>query len=226
MSIADTTIAILGGTGPEGKGLALRWGHAGARVLIGSRDSTKAESTAQALLQRLPSARFEGMLNAQAARVADVAVLTVNAAAHAAALEALRGCLDGKILIDATARVDWRDPKPVPAPSTGRQAQQTLGPGVKVVAALQNVPAHALAQDLDQPLANDVLVCADDMEAAASVVALVEAAGMNSYYAGDLDNGLVVENLTALIICMNRHYKSKSGAIRVTGIRKPHAAPE
>ena len=89
---------------------------------------------------------------------------------------------------------------------------------------MRNVPAHALAQDLGQPLANDVLVCADDEEAAASVVALVEAAGMTSYYAGGFDNGLAVETLTALIIRMIRHYRSKSGAIRVTGIRKSHAA--
>jgi NADPH-dependent F420 reductase len=218
ISIAGTTIAVLGGTGPEGTGLALRWASAGARVLIGSRDSSKAEKTVRVLLQRLPSGSFDGMLNGQAARVADISVLTVNAAAHAVALQALTGCLEGKILVDATARVDWRDPKPAPPPSAGRQAQEALGHGVQVVAAFQNVPAHALSARLDAPLANDVLVCADDVHAAEVVVALVEAAGMNGYYAGDLDNGLVVENLTALIICMNRYYKSKAGAIRVTGI--------
>jgi predicted dinucleotide-binding enzyme len=109
MDIAKTTIAILGGTG-----LALRWAHAGARVLIGSHDPEKAEATVATLKETLPSARFEGMVNADAVCAADLAVMTVNASAHAAALEGLKGCLEGKVLVDATARVGWRDPKPAP----------------------------------------------------------------------------------------------------------------
>ncbi len=220
MTLADTTIAILGGTGPEGSGLALRWAHAGARVLIGSRDAEKANATVQTLKQALPQGRFEGMVNGDAARSADVAVMTVNAAAHAAALEGLKGCLDGKILVDATARVDWRDPRPALPPSAARLAQESLGAEVKIVAALQNVPAHILGKNLDRPVDCDVLVCADDVGAAEAVIELVEAAGMSAYYAGDLDNALVVENMTALIIRMNKHYGSKIGSIRVSGICK------
>lgn len=220
MTLAETAIAILGGTGPEGTGLALRWAHAGARVLIGSRDADKARTIAQTLGQTLPEGRFEGMTNAGAARAGDLAVMTVKAAAHAAALESLKGCLEGKILVDATARVDWRDPRPAPPPSAGRLAQGMLGTGVRVVAALQNVPAHALPRDLGGRLECDVLVCADDMSAAEAAIDIIEAAGMNAYYAGDLDNALVVENLTALIIRMNKYYRSKVGAIRVAGIDK------
>jgi predicted dinucleotide-binding enzyme len=121
--------------------------------------------------------------------------------------------------VDATARVDARDPKPPIGRASAREAQDLLGPEVRVVAAFQNVPAHALKK-LDHELASDVMVCGDDPEARAEVVKLAEAAGMQAYEAGGLDNGIVVEGLTALIIAMNKRYKSKVGGIRVSGINK------
>jgi hypothetical protein len=121
--------------------------------------------------------------------------------------------------VDATARVDAKDPKPPTGKAAARLAQDLLGPEVRVVAAFQNVPAHALKK-LDHELASDVMVCADDPEARAEVVKLAEAAGMQAYEAGGLDNGIVIEGLTALIIAMNKRYKSKTGGIRVSGISK------
>jgi NADPH-dependent F420 reductase len=115
--------------------------------------------------------------------------------------------------------VDARDPHPPQGRAAAREAQELLGPEVRVVAAFQNVPAHALNR-LEHELASDVLVCGDDPEARARVVELAEAAGMQAYEAGGLDNAVVVEGLTALIIAMNKRYKSKVGGIRVSGIVK------
>ena len=211
-------IALLGGTGKEGPGLALRWASAGYPILIGSRQREKAEATAAELNLRLGITSIRGLENSQAARQADLSVLTVVQAAHQAALEGLVDDLQGKILVDATARVDFRDPRPPAPPAAARLAQQILGPGVRVVAAFQNVPAHALKKNLGQSLDTDVLVCADDLQAADEVIRLAEAGGMRGYYAGGLDNAVVVEGLTSILISLNARYGVKTASIGITGI--------
>ena len=213
------TLSILGGTGKEGSGLALRWAKAGYHIIIGSRSLERAQQAAAEINSQLGIDTARGMDNESAARAGDIAVLTVPAEAQMATLEGLKPALAGKILVDATARVDAKDPKPPTGKASARMAQDLLGPEVRVVAAFQNVPAHALKK-LDHELASDVMVCADDPEARAEVVKLAEAAGMQAYEAGGLDNGIVIEGLTALIIAMNKRYKSKTGGIRVSGIVK------
>ncbi len=222
MTSEDTlpTLAILGGTGKEGPGLALRWAKAGYPVIIGSRQEEKALATAQELNVRLGIDNMRGMENGAAARLAEISVLTVVQAAHQEALLSVKEALQGKILVDATARVDFRNPKPPEPPSAARQAQDLLGAGVRVVAAFQNVPAHALKRDLDQPLDADVLVCADDLAAAQAVMALAQGGGMRAYYAGGLDNALTVEGLTALLIAINGYYKIKTASIQVAGVEE------
>ena len=212
------TIAILGGTGKEGPGLAARWLAAGYSVIIGSRQLDKAQATAAELNQKLNTQRAKGLENSQAAREADLCVLTVVAEAHQAALESLKDALQGKILVDATARVDFRNPIPPAPPSAGRIAQEILGPGVRVVAAFQNVPSHALKKNLDQALDTDVLVCADDPEAAEQAIALAKAGGMRAYFAGNLDNAIVVEGITSLLISINKRYGVKTATINITGL--------
>ncbi|TAK12029.1 MAG: NADPH-dependent F420 reductase [Anaerolineae bacterium] len=214
------TLAILGGTGKEGPGLALRWANAGYKVLIGSREAAKAEATAAELNTQLGIDTVEGLENAEAASRADISVLTVVQSAHAAALESVKDALQGKILVDATARVEFTDPRPPEPPSAARLAQNILGSGVRVVAAFQNVPANTLKKNLDQPVKTDVLVCADDVDAAEQVVALAEAGGMTAYFAGGLDNAVVVEGITALLIAMNKHYRGH-GTVQITGVQKP-----
>ncbi len=211
------TLAILGGTGKEGPSLALRWASAGYPILIGSRQAEKAEATAAELNAKLGRDCACGLENSEAARQADICVLTVVATAHQAALESLKDDLQGKILVDTTARVDFRDPHPPAAPSAGRIAQDLLGAGVRVAAAFQNVPASALKKNLGEKLDVDVLVCADDLETARVVMQLAEAAGMNAYYAGSLENALIVEGLTSLLISINKHHGGHA-SIRVTGI--------
>ncbi len=219
MSEALPTVAILGGTGKEGAGLARRWAAAGYSVIIGSRSGERAAQAANELHQALPGVRVQGMENGAAVQAAEIVVLTVPPDAHQSTLEGVRDLMAGKILVDATARVDARDPKPPEGKAAARIAQELLGPQARVVAAFQNVPAHALKQ-MDKELASDVLVCGDDAEARGVVVALAEAAGMRAYEAGGLDNAVIVEGMTALIISMNKRYKSKTGGIRVSGIEK------
>lgn len=211
------TLAILGGTGKEGPGLALRWAAAGYKIIIGSRQAEKAEATAAELNTKLGIDSISGLDNAAAARAADISVLTVVATAHQPALEGLKEALQGKILVDATARVDFRDPRPPAAPAAAQIAQEILGPGVRVVAAFQNVPAHALKK-LGEPIASDVLVCAEDVEAAQQAIQLAQAGGMRAYFAGGLANANVVEGLTSLLISINKHYGVKTASIGITGL--------
>ncbi len=214
------TLAILGGTGNLGPGLALRWANAGYKVLIGSRKTKKAQRVAAELNEILGGDSIEGMENRRAAESADVCVLTVKAAAHQAAIESLKGALEGKILVDTTARVDFPDPKPPKPPSAARMAQDALGSEVRLVAAFQTIPASALRENLDSPLHMDVLVCSDDLPAAQEVIKLIEGAGLNAYYAGGLDNSIILEGLVALLVSANQHYDSKTGSLQVSGIAK------
>jgi len=218
-STTAPTIAILGGTGKEGPGLAMRWASAGYPIIIGSRQQEKAQATADEINARLGTDQVRGMENTDAARQADISILTVMQSAHLAAVESLKNALQGKVLVDATARVDFRDPHPPEQPSAARVAQDILGPGVQVVAAYQNVPASSLKKNLGQPMDVDVLVCADATEAAEKVIRMTQAAGMNAFYAGNLDNAVVVEGLTSILISMNKYYGGHTAAIRITGIQ-------
>lgn len=213
------TLSILGGTGKEGSALALRWAKAGYPVILGSRAAERAEQTAVELNAQLGQNNIRGMDNESATRAGEIVVLTVPPDAQLSTLSSVKSALAGKILVDATARVDAKDPRPPEGKASARAAQDLLGPEVRVVAAFQNVPAHAL-KNLERELDSDVLVCGDDPEARAEVVKLAEAAGMRAYEAGGLDNGLVVEGLTALIISINKRYKSKTGGIRISGVEK------
>ncbi len=206
-------IAVLGGTGAEGSGLAARWARSGYRVLVGSRDAARAANVAAVF-------GAEGMDNAAAATACDIAVLTVPYAAQRPTLEALRDALQGKILIDVT--VPLVPPKVMrvqmpPEGSAANIARDVLGDGVRVVSAFQNVSAEHLA-DVDKAINCDVLIAGDDPAARAEAVALADAAGLRGIEAGPLDNAAAAEALTSLLIWMNRRYKSTGTGIRITGI--------
>lgn len=210
------TIAILGGTGHEGTGLALRWATSGYDVIIGSRQEEKALKVAQEINEILGKDLVRGMENGAAAREADINVLTVVAAAHQAALTGLKDDLQGKILVDATARIKFPNPKPPDPPSAARLAQDLLGEDVRVVAAFQNIPASAL-KNLEKDLDSDVLVCADKREDADQVSELIREAGMNAFYAGDLDIAITLEGLTAVLVYLNKFNDIKHASIKIVG---------
>jgi len=217
-----TTIAILGGTGKEGKGLAYRWAKAGYRVLIGSRTPERARAAAQELLDRLGEGVYiEGLSNLEAAQKADIAALTVPYAAHRETLESVKSALQGKILIDVT--VPLVPPKVTkvqmpPAGSAAQEAREILGQGVEVASAFQNISHEHLLHD--ESVECDVLVCGTSKEARAEALKLVAAAGLTGWDAGPLENSMVVEGLTSVLIGINKQYGGTQAGIRITGARK------
>lgn len=213
-------IAIIGGTGALGHGLALRLSAAGFSVIIGSRDADKAMSLAATLKAAHPGAAVSGAGNAEAADAARLCFLTVPYAAHAATLSDIRAGVQGKILVDAT--VPLRPPKvgTVQLPEKGcaaLEAADLLGPDVRVVSALQNVGAEKLAggEEMDA----DVLVCGG-AEAAEEVRAILTRIGLRNWHAGPLANSAAAEALTSVIIQINRKYKISQAGIRITGTPK------
>jgi len=215
------TIAILGGTGDLGPALALRWARAGHRIIIGSRQAERAQGVAVELNTELGNGRIEGKQNSDAANAAEICVLTVDQEAHGAALQSVKEAVQGKILIDTTARLSFPDLAPPAPPAAARMAQDLLGSGVVVAAAFQTVPAASLRKNIDQRLDSDVMVCCDDEDTAKVVLELVNDCGLQGYYAGSLDKAIVIEGLTSLIVTMNKYYKSRHGTVKVAGIKKP-----
>jgi 8-hydroxy-5-deazaflavin:NADPH oxidoreductase len=213
-------IAILGGTGAQGSGLALRLAAAGHAVTIGSRDAARARNAAAELAARIGKA-IAGADNRAAAAAAEIAVLTVPYAAQRATVEEVLAELQGKILIDAT--VPLVPPKvsvvQLPEGRSAVAAIQTLaGQSVRVVSAFQNVSAQHLG-DLAHPVDCDVLVCGDDRAACETAIALAADMGLRGVYAGTLANSAATEALTSVLIAINRRYKVPGGAgIRITGI--------
>src|SRR5579859_6300511 len=166
MSDILPTVAILGGTGKEGSGLALRWAKGGYSLIIGSRTAEKAEQAAKDLREKVPGVNVRGEDNVAAARDGEIVVLTVPFEAQLDTLATVKDQLQGKVLVDATARVDWCRPRPPEGKAAARLAQELLGPGVRVVAAFQNIPASVLIRP-EMVLESDVLVCGDDAQARA-----------------------------------------------------------
>ena len=214
------TIAVLGGTGQEGGGLALRWAHAGHQVILGSRSAEKAAQAADVLNRKLGSARISGCDNRAAAGAAAVVVLAVPYAAQRSTVEEVREALAGKILIDVTVPLVPPRVSRVQLPEGGSAVeamQQLLGAKTRVVSAFQNVSAHYLS-DLEHRIDCDVLVCGDDKDAREVAVRLAADAGLRGVHAGVLANSAAAEALTSALIAINRHYKVPAAGIHITGV--------
>jgi NADPH-dependent F420 reductase len=214
------TIAIVGGTGAEGSGLALRWANAGHQVIIGSRDPAKAQALADEFNERLGTKKLSGAASEKAVESADIVVLTVPYASQLEMVRALRSKLQGKILVDVTVPLVPPKVSQVQLPAAGScvvAVQQDLGDGVRVVSAFQNVSAHKL-KDLEYSIKCDVLVCSNDKEARQIVIGLAKDAGLRGIDAGGLANSTVAESLTSALIWINRTYKIPDAGIVITGI--------
>jgi hypothetical protein len=225
-------IAVLGGTGKEGKGLAYRWAKAGYRVIIGSRTPKKAQAAAAELTTLLsatpdtsmllsPSIHIEGTDNLTAVQRADILVLTVPYAAHRATLESIREAAQGKLLIDVTVPLVPPKVTKVQMPEAGSaalEACQVLGEGAEVVDAFQNISYDRLFTD--EPVDCDVLVAGSSKHAREQVLKLVEAAGFTGWDAGPIENTVVVEGLTSILIGLNKQHGSEYAGIKITGIHK------
>ncbi|MCJ7696055.1 MAG: NADPH-dependent F420 reductase [Anaerolineaceae bacterium] len=213
-------IAIIGGTGKEGKGLAYRWANAGHSVIIGSRNLEKAQKAVEDLKPLLRvSTDLKGMENEEAVSNCDIAVLTVPFSAHKDTLLGLRGQLAGKILIDVSVPINPDKVTRVSMPpegSAGLQALSILGKDSLVATAFQNISYERLISQ--EKIECDVLVCGNGKTVRQVVLGLVKDAGLKGWDAGVLDNSMVVEGLTSILIGLNIQNKVPSSGIRITGI--------
>jgi len=226
------TIAIIGGTGPEGSGLALHWARAGEKVIIGSRDVTRAGETAAAISNKIGGpggtgvparAEITGAENLEAARRADIVVLTIPFQFHAEMLKQLKPALHaGQILVDTTvplaASVGGRATRTLGVwqGSAAEQAQELVPEGVAVVAAFHNVSSELLHHQ--GSIDCDVIVCSDNKDASKRVRELArKIPGVRALDGGKLENARIVEQITALLIGLNIRHKGHSG-IRITGL--------
>lgn len=211
------TIAIIGGTGDLGSGLARLWSRAGYPIVIGSRDKEKADATARELCADGGCVRGDG--NREAARAGDIVVLSVPFASHDAIVEEISSEVDGKVVVDAAVPLVPPKVSIVQLPSAGSPAvvaQRVLGPGVRVVAAFHNVGAKKLhgAEKADC----DVLVFADDPKARELVIELAGVVATRGVDGGSLCNSVAAEALTSVLIAINRRYKVPGAGIRITGL--------
>jgi len=216
------SIAILGGTGKEGKGLAYRWARAGYHVLIGSRDAEKAKTAADDVRGMLgEGVSVNGLGNLEAAKEANIVVLTVPYSAHRSTLEAVKDELQGKILVDVTVPLVPPKVSTVQMPAAGSAAQEAkeiVGDGVEVCAAFQNISHEHLLGDSDVEC--DVLVTGTSKAAREEVIKLTEAAGLTGWDAGPIQNSVVVEGLTSVLIGINKKYGSTHAGIKITGVSR------
>jgi len=225
MSDTLPVIAILGGTGDLGTGLARRWVQAGYQVIIGSRTHEKAQAAVDDMLKVMnergvATVSVKAMENISAAKSADIVAITVPFSHQASTLEAVKPMLQGKILIDVTVPLVPPKVARMQMPeqgSAGQIAQQILGEDVNVVSAFQNVAAHHLQEG--HGLDCDVLVCGNSKEARAKVIELIEAAGMRGFHAGAINNAAAVEAMTSVLIFINKQYKCHAG-VKITGLNE------
>jgi len=216
-------IAILGGTGNVGRGLALRWAHAGHDVRVGSRSAEKAAQACSELNAQLERDAVRSGSNREVAAAAPIVVLSVPYAAQRATVEEVRDLLEGKILIDTTVPLVPPKVARVQLPNGGSAVaaiQELLGSAVKVVSAFQNVSAHLLLE-LKHEVDCDVLVCGDDVAARETVIGLIADIGLRGVHAGPIANSAAAEALSSLLISINARYKVQGAGIRITGLQNP-----
>lgn len=208
-------IAILGGTGALGLGLASRWIRSGHEVLIGSRTIESAKSACE----KLNINEDQGMLNVDAANHAEIACLTVPFSFQLDILSEVKDALSGKILIDGTVPLVPPKVMRVQLPEEGCaaiRAQTLLGDSVQVISAFQNISAELLQTDAE--IDCDVLVCGDKRDSREQVIALVKDAGLTGWHAGPLCNSAAAEALTSVLIAINKNHTIKHSGIKITGV--------
>ena len=214
-----TKIGIIGGTGPEGLGLAMRFAKAGDRVFIGSRSKDRAEDAVRKVKEAVPDAKVEGLINDEAVEQAEVVFLTVPWDAHQSTLEGLAEVIGEKVLVDVVVPMlfDRGQPKAITV-EEGSAAQQAraVARGAKVVSAFHHLDGTEL-QKVERPMQGDVLVCGDHKGAMKKVMALVERIEyVRALDAGGLSNSRYLEEWTVLLLHLNRIYKAHTG-VRIVG---------
>ena len=228
MSGGKPTVGVVGGTGALGSALAWRTARAGYATVIGSRDAERAAAAAARIAERLSGdAQISGLANREAAAAAEIVFMTVPYASHLGTLEEIREAVEGKILVDATVPLVPPKVATYQAPEKGSaamEAQAALAPSTLVVAALHNVAAHKLGEDIEVDC--DVLVCGDKLDARQQVIDILADVGLRGLHAGGLPNAAAAEALTSILIGINKRYKVDGAGIRITGeLTPPEPAP-
>jgi len=216
MPSKDLTIAILGGTGDLGSALAKKWAKKGHRIIIGSRSKEKATNFARLMREELDLETINGFELEEAAKLCDLAILTVPYSSHASILKIVKKYLQGKTLIDTTVPLQKEVTK-VSLPKAGSvavEAQNILGDEVTVIAALQNIGSHLL--NSDDRIDAEVLISGNNETALNLVTELVKELGLRSWHVGPLENSAAAEALTSILISINKKYKRKSSGIKIT----------
>ncbi|CAA9346778.1 MAG: NADPH-dependent F420 reductase [uncultured Nocardioidaceae bacterium] len=220
------TIAVIGGTGPQGRGLGYRWARHGHPVVIGSRSVARAEETAESIIRREPDGKVEAADNAAAAAMADVVVVAVPYDGHAGLVEQLADSLAGKVVVSCVNPLGFDATGPyglVVAAGSAAEELAALAPKARVVGAFHHVSAPTLWRHGDQPHDEDVLVCGDDPDAKQVVIGLARAVtGRDGVDAGALRLARHLEPMAAVLVSINRRYQVRSGLL-VSGLPEvPH----
>jgi len=220
-------LAFVGGTGPEGLGLAVRFAAAGHAIVIGSRSRERAEEAAATVRAKVPNAQVEGRLNQEAVETGEIVLVTIPFAGHRDTLKALAPAIGTKIVIDVVSPLAFggRQIKAlvVPEGSAAEQAQVLL-PQAAVAAAFHHLDAGSL-MDIEKPLEADVVVCGDHPHAKVRTMALAEQiAGVRALDGGPLANSRYLEEFTAVLLSLNKNYKAHT-ALRIVGIARGGDAP-
>ena len=212
-------IAILGGTGKEGAGLATRWAMAGHSIIIGSRDAERAKAKATELRELTHKLPIVGHTNAEAAELGNVIVIALPAQGLTNTLPEVRAACRDKVVVSTVVPLTFGGPRlftPPPAGSAAEEAQALL-PEAKVVAAFHHIAAHELS-DAEQPINCDLLICGQDAKAKETVTELGRSMGLRVVDVGPLTNAGPLEGITALLATINRRYKLKDAGIKITGL--------
>jgi len=212
-------IGIVGGTGREGRGLAIRWAKTGHDVFIGSRQAEKGATKAAELSEEL-GLQVRGADNSAACKEAEVIVVTVPYGAHRATFESIKDEVGDKIVVDITVPLKPPKVRSVNLPegeAAALEARALLPEGTRLVAGLHHISSDHLS-DPNYPFDCDVLVCGDDKEARATVISLISDLGLRGADAGVLKNAIALESMTPVLLHINRHYKIIGSGLRITGI--------
>ena len=212
-------IAILGGTGKEGAGLAARWAKLGHSIVIGSRDAERAKSKAAELRDVAHAIPIVGHTNAEAAALGELVVIALPANGLPNTLPEVRQACRGKVVVSTVVPLTFGGPRlftPPPAGSSAEEAQALL-PEARVVAAFHHIAAHELA-DAEHPIDCDLLICGQDAAAKEAVTQLGRSMGLRVLDVGALSNAGPLEGITAVLATINRRYKLKNSGIKISGL--------
>ena len=212
-------IAILGGTGKEGAGLAVRWAKLGHSIVIGSRDAERAKAKAAELRETANALPIVGHTNAEAAALGEIVVVTLPATGLSATLPEVREGCKGKVVISTVVTLTFGGPRLFTPPPAGSSAEEVhaLLPDARVVAAFHHIAAHELS-DAEHPIDCDLLICGQDAAAKEAVTQLGRSMGLRVIDVGALSNAGPLEGITAVLASINRRYKLKNSGIKITGL--------